>query len=181
MPRGKKNGASPTIQEPDIEDEDEALQAALEFAVDTLTGDVRDAVLNRLRFEQSKRPWDQRSESDQRQAVHEIEAFARDIVKRAVEIIAGHGRKTIQATIDQVVFKDGIKAVIVASRVDPNRHLLADSVNSRVLIVVADPDEFTGERKEVEIKPDQAELLGEGAMAQHSAAEDNHDAPFAIN
>lgn len=148
--------------------EDETLDTAVELAAETLTGDLRDFILDRLKHEQSKAPWHQRSENDQRDAVHQVEQAVRAAVTRAVEIMAGHGRRTIKATLDQVVIKDGYKATVTMSKFDPNRHHLSDAQGKSVLIVVADPDEFTGERAEVEITPDQATLLGDTVMAIHS-------------
>lgn len=157
--------------------EDETLDAATELAAETLTGDLRDFILDRLKHEQSKAPWHQRSEADQREAVFQVEQAVRRAVTQAVEIIAGHGRRTIKATIEQITIKDGYKAVLTASKHDENRHHLADAQGATVLIVVADPEEFTGERAEVTISPDQASLLGDTVMAQHSTEE--HEAPFA--
>lgn len=157
--------------------EDDTLQPALDLAAETLTGDLRDFILDRLKHEQSKQPWHQRSEVDQREAVHQVETAVRHAVTTAVEIIAGHGRRTIKATIEQITIKDGYKAVLTASKHDESRHHLADAQGKTVLIVVADPDEFTGERAEVEISPDQTSLLGEAVMVQHS--EGDHEAPFA--
>ena len=80
---------------------DDTFDAAY-LAKETLTGDLRDFILDRLKHEQSKAPWHQRSEADQREAVHQVEAAVRSAVTRAVEIIAGHGRRTIKATIEQL-------------------------------------------------------------------------------
>lgn len=171
MSKREKN--QPVVEIP----EDATLQPALDLAAETLTGDLRDFILDRLKHEQSKQPWHQRSESDQREAVHQVESAVRHAVTEAVEIIAGHGRRTIKATIEQITIKDGYKAVLTASKHDESRHHLADAQGKTVLIVVADPDEFTGERAEVEISPDQATLLGDGVMVQHS--DDDHEAPFA--
>lgn len=150
--------------------------AAIDLAAETMTGDIRDFILDRLKHEQSKAPWHQRSESDQRETVHQVESAVRATVSKAVEIMAGHGRRTIKATIEQITIKDGYKAVLTMSKFDTNRHHLADATGQTVLIVVADPDEFTGERGEVEIVPDQATMLGDGVTVQHSS--DDHEAPF---
>lgn len=154
----------------DIED------AAIDLAAETMTGDIRDFILDRLKHEQSKAPWHQRSESDQRETVHQVESMVRAAVSKVVEIMAGHGRRTIKATIEQITIKDGYKAVLTASKHDHNRHHLADAQGQTVLIVVADPDEFTGERAEVPINPDQATMLGDAAMAVHST--DDREMPF---
>ena len=172
MSRREKSAIVVLSTLPDIDDEQ--LHAATDMAAETLTGDLRDFILDRLRHEQSKAPWHQRSEADQRETVHQVESAVRTAVTTAVNIIAGHGRRTIRATVEQVTFKDGIKAVLSASKFDENRHQLADAAGAAVLIVVADPDEFTGEKAEAEIIPDQANL--HDAMAVHS--EGDHESPF---
>ena len=160
--------ANGTIHLPADEPTDDGnLDVAIAFAADTLTGDMRDQFLDRLRHEQNKQPWHLRSEADQRETVHQVEAMMRDMVERAVEIIAAHGRRTIRATVEQVPFKDGIKAVLTTSKFDANRHHLSDAQGKTVLIVVADADEFTGEQAPVEISPDQAAMF-EDTMAVHS-------------
>ena len=42
----------------------------------------------------------------------------------------------------------------------------------------ADLDEYTGERAPVEIQPDQARLLAESSMVEHSARDGRAEAPF---
>jgi hypothetical protein len=173
MPKHKNGHAAevePTIaiNEPD--------PAAVDVAAETLTGDLRDFILDRLRHEQSKRPWHERGEADQRDTVHQVESAVRSAVRQAVEIIAAGGLKTIKASIEQVTVKDGIKAVLTMSKFDEHRHNLIDATGQTVLIVVADPEDFSGERAPVEIKPDQSEMLDEAIVVVHS--EPDHAAPF---
>ena len=52
--------------------------ATLALATETLTGDIRDFILDRLRHEQDRRPWHQRSETEQRDTVHRRVRRARD-------------------------------------------------------------------------------------------------------
>ncbi len=144
---------------------------ALDLAAATLTGDLRDFILDRLKHEQSKRPWHERSEADQRATVHEVEAAVRSTIVRAVELISGEGKRSIKATLESVTVKDGIKASLSLSKFDPHRFGLIDATGHTVLIIVADPDEFTGEREPVTINPDQASMLGDGVMVQHAAAD----------
>lgn len=151
---------------------------AVQLATNTMTGDLRDFILDRLRHEQSKQPWHQRSEADQREVVHQVESAVRAAVTRAVEIMAGAGRRTIEATVDQITIKDGYKATLTFSKLNENRHVLADAQGARVLIVVADPDIFTGERAPVAITPDQATLLGDEVMAVHSDMEERAGNPL---
>lgn len=157
-----------------VSENDAAVQ---DMAAETLTGDMRDFILDRLKHEQSKRPWHERSEADQRATVQDVEIAVRASVTRAIEIIAGEGKKSIKATLDSVTVKDGIKASLSLSKFDPHRFGLIDATGHAVLIIVADPDEFTGERAPAEISPDQATMLGDGVMVQHSPV-DGAETPF---
>jgi len=130
----------------------------VDLTTETLTGDVRDFILDTLRYEQDKRPWNQRSESDQHETIHRVESRVHDVVRRAVEMIAAQGLRTIRATLEQVTIKDGIKGTITLSKFDEQRHALADATGSSILIVVADPEAFTGEQAPVEIALDQPDL-----------------------
>ena len=151
----------------------DAASAAIDVATETLTGDIRDFILDRLRHEQSKAPWHQRAEADQRDTVHQVETAVERVIRKAVELIAAQGRRTIRATLEQVTVKDGITGKIVLSKFDEQRHALMDATGATILIVVADPDSFTGERAPVEILPDQMELgAGEaGVLVEHSEAD----------
>lgn len=152
--------------------------ATIDIAAETLPGDLRDFILDRLRHEQNKRPWHERSEAEQRDTVHQVETAVRHAVRQAVEIIAAGGLRTIRATLDQVTVKEGIKGTVTLSKHDEHRHTLVDAVGSTVLIVVADPDDFTGEREAVDIKPDQTEMLDKAGVV-HSTEDERAEAPFA--
>jgi hypothetical protein len=182
MTMARKPKHQDTIIELAHEDEIEQLnnecaEETHELAAATATGDLRDFILNRLRYEQDKRPWNQRSESDQHATVASVEASCSELVTKLIEMLAAGGRKTISCTLSQATVKDGIKAVLEISKHDALRHILLDSIGSRVLIVVADPSDFQGERAPAEIKPDQGELP-KTAMVVHSTAD---DLPFLPN
>lgn len=163
----KKNGGAEALELDPADDG--ANDAAIAFAKETLTGDLRDFILQRLRYEQSKLPWNKRSETEQLETVHQVEAAVRTAVGNAVELIASHGRAVIRATIETVTIKDGIKATLSMSKFDENRHMLADAQGGTVLLVLADADEFVGEQGAVEIIPDQPTM--HDTMAVHSETE----------
>ena len=170
MAKHKANGDVPAA---DLVDDPAGLADTVDVAVETLSGDVRDFILDRLKHEQNKRPWHERSEAEQRDTVHAVEAHVTGLLRQAVELIAAQGRRTIRATLEAVTIKDGIKATVSLSKFDPQRHSLSDAQGASILIVVADPEEFQGERGPVEITPDQA-TLGVDAGVVHSGT----DTPF---
>lgn len=158
-------------QQPDDEAEAAAsLKMATDVAGKTLTGDMRDFILNRLQHEQDKRPWNKRSEDDQRTTIAAVESACVAMVTKAVELIAAGGRRTIKATLSQVTVKDGIRAQLEISRQDERRHHLVDAQGSTVLIVVADTSDYEGEREPVHINHDQGDLVRDVAVV-HSDAE----------
>ncbi len=124
----------------------------------TLTGDLRDLILDTLRYEQDKRPWHERSEKDQHATIDRVERAVHEWVQRAVELVAAEGRAVIKATVAQVVIKDGIKAVLTLSQFDALRHALVDAQGKAVLLVVADAAVFEGERAPVPVVADQSGL-----------------------
>jgi hypothetical protein len=174
--RPKKNQSeTPQTEQSDMMDDD--MDVVVAVAAKTITGDIRDFILNTLRFEQDKRPWDQRSEDDQRAAVATVEAHCTAIATKAVELIAAGGRKTIKATLSQVMIKDGIRATLEIGRQDERRHHLVDAQGAQVLIVVADSTEFEGERAPAAITPDQGDLVRD-ALVVHSDPDGKPEVPF---
>lgn len=123
---------------------------------ETLTGDVRDSILDRIRS--LRKPWPQASEAEQAEIIEGITRLAEHIVKEVVILVASAGRKAMVGDLEKVTVKDGFQAVISLKKDDPNRHELVDSVSQTVLIVVADVEAFTGEQKKAKPEADQRNL-----------------------
>lgn len=152
-------------------------ERALEVAQETLTGDVRDIILNDLKNLKTSRPWNERSQGEQEMMVTHVTFIAAHVVARVVEIVAAGGRKTIKAMLGQLTVKDGIKAVLEISKYDEQRHELMDIVGSPVLIVLADPAQYEGARAKVEIKKDQTSILDAAAVQPEAAKTDTAHNP----
>lgn len=126
----------------------------------TLMGDLRDALLDRLKG--MPKPWTVMSEAEQRDMIFGCERVATHLVTQAVRLIAANGHPSIQAELDSCTVKDGIKAVLNLSKHDPMRHELTDAVGKTVMVVVADIEPFMGQSKEAKPDPDQTTLPGTG-------------------
>ncbi len=135
-----------------IEDKDVALAAA------TLTGDVRDALLGWVRTLQ--KPWAKMTEAEQKDVACSLASASDNLVVRAVKMLAAEGRRTLVAHVDKVTVKDDIQAVLKLSKADESRHELIDAQGQSVLIVVADPEPFKGERAPAQTDPDQHVISG---------------------
>jgi gas vesicle protein len=154
-PNFKKQEKKMTNQEiPSVSEE--VSENEMDIAAETLSGDVRDAILDRIRNLQ--KPWQQMVEYEQRTLTSDINNVAENLVRKAVNIIGRQGRTVIQATLEKITIKDGIKAEISVSQFSEHRHQLCDSQGKAILIVVADAEEFTGERGPAEIDKDQGEI-----------------------
>lgn len=138
-----------------VEDQDDAETIAKK----TLTGDLRDFILDRLKHEQNGQPWNKRKEHEQRAVIFEVEAAVKHAVNKAVDIIAADGRKVLRGSLAKVAVKDGIKAEIVLSQSDPMRHEFIDHQGQTVLISLATPEDFEGQRAPAKISPDQGDIL----------------------
>lgn len=123
----------------------------------TVTGDVRDAILDR--FRSMKKPYAQCSEEEQSNIILQATAIATNLVQEVVKIVAAAGRKCIVGDLEQVTIKDGYKAVITLSKSSEYRHELADAQGSAVLLVVAGVEEFVGEKAPAKPDPDQHSLV----------------------
>ena len=131
----------------------------LDLAADTLSGDLRDYFLEMLRHEKSGAPWNTRPEREQREVVDRVTSKVESIIRRAVELIAADGRKTIKAHVESVTVKEAIKATLLLPRSDEQRHELFDATGSDVLITVSDASAYIGERAPAPIVPDQADAF----------------------
>jgi hypothetical protein len=129
------------------------------IASETIMGDLREFILDRLRHDHSAIPWHMRPENEQRELVHQTESAVRRAVGKACELIAGGGHPSARGSIAKMQCKNGLQLQVDVAASDPLRHSLMDHVGGRVLLVLADPDEHMGERAPAKIKPDQGSIL----------------------
>lgn len=128
------------------------------LAADTLMGDLRDFILDRLKHEHNPLPWQMRGEVDQADTIARVESALRTWVYRAVTLIAAGGQRAARGSLIKFVVKDGIQMQINLAASDSLRHELADHVGNSVMIIIADAEQFQGERSAVPVTPDQKRL-----------------------
>lgn len=148
-----------------------AAEERIVLETETLYGDLRDAILDRLR--NLPKPWTALSEGQQREWISGVEQVARHTVTTAVRIVSAQGRPTIVAEVDQITAKDGLKVVLKTSRQDENIVGLNRALGKSVLIVITDADSFMGEREPAKPDPDQPDLTpGGGGDVRRFKAKD---------
>ncbi len=129
----------------------------INLASATLTGDVRDFILDRLKT--FKKPWVAMSEDEQREEIISAKTAAEHLVKEACKIIAAEGRNVVEANLDQITIKDGIKAVLTFTNNNATREALGSATGQIVLVVTSGAEAFTGEQKPALPMPNQSNLL----------------------
>jgi hypothetical protein len=105
------------------------------------------------------KPWIDMKEGEQKRVLATVQQDCRVAVRDAVDIIASNARVTFQAAVDQVVFKDGVKAVLTLAKGDW-AHSLADAEGGFVTIVIEERSKLLQEGDALAVEPDQKSLLG---------------------
>lgn len=136
--------------------EEQTVQA-IDLAAATLTGDVRDFLLDRVKA--LGKPWAAMTEDEQSDQIHAAKDAAGLLVRRACEIIASGGKKAMIGSLVKIAIKDKIQIQIDFNKHDEQRHSLMDATGATVALVLADAEPFTGERGPAEPTPDQGTLL----------------------
>jgi hypothetical protein len=135
---------------------DEATKSAQQIAREFLLGEVMGSAMKQLRS--LDKPWLRLPEAQQKLVIEEVRADVRAAVHRAVEIIATDDRTRFPASVEQVTFKDGVKAVLTMPNTAAS-HELADTAGGMVYVVIEDPSRYTQAGGNVpKPEPDQPEL-----------------------
>lgn len=122
----------------------DADDSAIMLNTATLAGDLRDALLDRLRA--MPKPWAALSPDEQDEAIEGCTRVASHLVSGAIRAIASNGFPTISGKLVKAQIKDGMQLQVDVSRHDPQRLTVIDSVNLPVLLVFPEPELFMGER-----------------------------------
>lgn len=130
------------------------------YAAEYLLGSLMKAATKHLKT--LSKPWIDMKEGEQKRVLSTVQQDCRKAVQDAVDIIASNGRLTFSAAVDQVVFKDGVKAVLTLAKGDW-AHSLADAEGGFVTIVIEERSKLLQEGDALDVEPDQKSLLGEAA------------------
>ena len=146
----------------DVDLEKQHRERVAAIARETMTGDLRDCILDFLKHNNNPLPWNVQSEGAQRDTVEKVTNAVQTAVEKCVLLIASDARPTIVATLKKVTVSDEIKAEVIMGKSDPQRHNLIDAQGMTVLIIVTDSAPYEGEKAPVDIKKDQGNLIDDG-------------------
>ncbi len=103
--------------------------------------------------------WDAMTQQMQDEKISRTGKRIAEITKETVNILAGMGRPTVLGEVDSATFKGGVKVVVKLSKLQRDRHYIADAQGQAVLLVLPAYDEIlNGDMPKG--RPDQASLEG---------------------
>lgn len=142
---------------------DQTIQPTIEPSVlidladaETLSGDIRDALLMHVRG--IKVPWTMLAEDEQQEAIDAIQETAKYAVRQIAAIIATRGLPHVVVSVGKWTVKDGIKLEVEASSLVDNITKLAEHGNGAAVLVLSEPDMYVGERAPAKADKDQPDL-----------------------
>lgn len=112
--------------------------------IDRVTGTHYENLMRKLLVVVRGMPktWKQLTEVQQDNVLIEFDNYVKEALRNAVRDMAGADFPAIPATLDQVVIKDGFKAVLKMGQAIPHRHELADAEGTTVILILADASEY---------------------------------------
>jgi len=124
----------------------------------TMTGDVRDLILQEMRDAKDHKPWTERSENDQYDMIDRAERFAERLVTDLVRKLAVRDCPNVPVEIEKWEVGKGLKVVMTAIDSEDNVTALMHG-GKFAHVVFTNLDDVRGERGKIKPTPDQAELL----------------------
>lgn len=136
------------------------------LAKQTLTGDIATFLIDRLR--QFPKTYREMSEKEQEEQIEMAKTAAKELVSKAVNIVASGGREVIMAELGKITVDKQIKAVV-----EVNSQYAEDliAVQGKPILIVTNSDaEFTGGGEDLKADPDQREMF-ENANSEYQEAD----------
>lgn len=130
-----------------------------ELKLDTLMGDIRDAMLSRIRH--MKTSWALCTEAEQAEIANGLQLAAKALVRGVVRELTAHEFPHTVVELGEIKIggSKGIEGKISCQNIEFNRNVLGDHVGQMVQIVMVDSDAFMGERTSPDIQPDQGDMF----------------------
>lgn len=129
------------------------------LAKKTLTGDIRDFLLERLKKDHHPLPWDMRSEKEQEEAIRLTTEAANTFVRKVMEILDTHNNPAIPITVQNFSIKKNATGNITLVNKEDIHRLVNACGGDNAYIVLSSFEDVNGERSEVKINKDQKDLI----------------------
>lgn len=149
----------------------EVAERPLGIAAENLVHELMAVTLEELKHAQDV--WQKLSADEQDAVIARVDKRVRTAAREALEEFSAHGLTRVQASIESITVKDGIKAVLSLSKSDAGRHELIDAQGGKCTVVLAPISAWTDGKHGHKADAPQRELeLGSvlGSIANSEAA-----------
>jgi hypothetical protein len=154
---------------------DKIADVTIEFAAATLKGDVRDKFLEIIKH--LPRTYAEMTEAQKRDVLHSVERLAGYIIEQACETMAAGGRQTIVGSLKTYKQKDNeVEAQVKFLGSWEVIAALHHACGSTVQLVAVNDEDFKGQRKPVEVEPDQGSVFDATTQGEDLAGEQRLEA-----
>lgn len=127
-----------------------------EMEADTLSGDIRDALLTHVRSMEVG--WRFLNESQQRDKIHAMTAAATNLVRQALNVIAATEHPHVIVEVGAIKIDKGVEIKLGCAGTVDNITKLAEHSKHAAVLTLVSPEQFFGEKAEAKPDPDQPEL-----------------------
>ncbi len=137
------------------------LRASESLAPNTLSGDIRDAMLAWVKG--LRKPYAQMNEREQRTVIADLDIAARRLVRGVIKVVAAMDHEFVEIGLAQAlvkVTKDGrvIEGKFVTGFTPENHVFFGQHIGARIVIVGSSAEDYLGERAPAVPDPDQPPL-----------------------
>lgn len=138
-----------------LEESYEKLGLNFEMRKVTMLGDLMQFITDKLK--QLPKPWQELTESEQKDYIGNVEFEAEHVIRSLVRIISANNFESTGAVVESVTFKNGVKGVLQLRKGEA-AHSLAEHEGQAVTIVFADPEDFLSSEGKPKADKDQPDL-----------------------
>lgn len=136
-------------------------QLARSIAKEFLLGEIIKVAMRQVRT--LSMPFTMLRQAEQQAILDRVTDDIREILKEAIDVIASNARLSFSAEVEQVLFKDGIKATLKMDRGE-HAHAIADIAGGFVTVVIEDRSVLLDAACEDMSEPDQPPLFDSPAQ-----------------
>ena len=148
----------------DHADRSSKLKDRMEMQIETMRGDVRDAILRLVKEQQTH--WGKMTGAQQQTLIDRVEEMASNTVDQAVDIVAARGCEAQVVRVGKLESNNGtIKCAFTAPYSLEALTAIASRQNQEVVLVARDVDQFKGEKSRAE-----TDNIGTLAIPRHAVA-----------
>lgn len=150
--------------------------ALIELTADNLGRDLLSTVIDEL--QKARYSWSELSEIQQNASIERLRQQCRHIITEGLNVLFRGAFPACEATLDSITVKRGLQVKLSIAKGARNWHEVIEAEGLKVLLVIADPDQYMEHMDEVKARAGQGDLFeGEGYKGTNEFRRDETPPP----